>query len=223
MKFVIKIDDYVYGEKETIWCELFSMLEDKDIYASIGVIGHLSLVNFKVNQDLKMKSLPRKVEIWNHGYEHERGEFLGQDLSRQLTQIAKCHNAIKEIFGYEPLAFGAPFNDYDENTVNACCELGYKYFFGAEYTKSVNAIKLDNLLTFETSKFYEEDEFYVNPVMSRFKKRYATAVQNGNPCVIQIHPRRWNLSGIKTFSMILDYIINDGGDFVSLSKAQSNK
>ena len=63
-------------------------------------------------------------EIGNHGYNHVDYNKLSYDKNKE--EILKAHNVLKDITGKSPIYFAPPSGAFNDNTIKAANDLGYK-------------------------------------------------------------------------------------------------
>lgn len=76
------------------------------------------------NEDLVMSIYDHGHEIGNHGYSHIDYDKLS--LERNMEEISKAHLAIRNITNEDPYYFAPPSGAFNDNTIIAARELGYK-------------------------------------------------------------------------------------------------
>jgi len=63
-------------------------------------------------------------EIGNHGYTHKEHGKLSYE--KNLEEILKCHEMVKEILNFEMNLFAPPGGSYNKNTTKSASDLNYK-------------------------------------------------------------------------------------------------
>ena len=76
------------------------------------------------NRDLLLKIYRASHEIGNHGYSHLDYDKL--DYDGNYKEIAKAHKVIEGIIDESPKYFAPPSGAYNEFTIQAARNLGYK-------------------------------------------------------------------------------------------------
>lgn len=76
------------------------------------------------NQELLKKMKDVGHEIASHGYSHKEHGKLS--YNENFIEIQKCHGIVKEILGLDMELFAPPGGSYNQNTIKAANELGYK-------------------------------------------------------------------------------------------------
>lgn len=76
------------------------------------------------NQSLLKKIKEDGHEIASHGYSHKDHGKLDYNLN--LIEIQKCHNVVKEVLNVDMELFAPPSGSYNDCTIKAANDLGYK-------------------------------------------------------------------------------------------------
>lgn len=127
---IIKADDV--HNKTGKWQRFFAVSREKGVKVSAGIICD-SLEGDKWDYAHWLKDLQSSgwVEFWNHGWDHKRWEtsgskkmyeFSGTGYDHQKNHFGDSQDIIKRVLGSAPIAFGAPFNAIDSNTVKVMNE-----------------------------------------------------------------------------------------------------
>lgn len=99
---------------------MLQILRDNDIKISFFPTGRWA----KENPDL-IKSIDEdNHEIGNHGYNHVDYDKLSYDKNKE--EILKAHNTLLDITGKSPKYFAPPSGAFNDETVKAAKDLGYK-------------------------------------------------------------------------------------------------
>lgn len=99
---------------------MLQILRDNDIKISFFPTGRWA----KENPDL-IKSIDEdNHEIGNHGYNHVDYDKLSYDKNKE--EILKAHNTLLDITGKIPKYFAPPSGAFNDETVKAAKDLGYK-------------------------------------------------------------------------------------------------
>jgi probable sporulation protein (polysaccharide deacetylase family) len=100
--------------------DMLQIFKDKDIKISFFPTGRWA----KENPDLIKSIDADNHEIGNHGYNHVDYDKLSYDKNKE--EILKAHNSIMDITGKSPKYFGPPSGAFNDETVKAAKDLGYK-------------------------------------------------------------------------------------------------
>lgn len=99
---------------------MLQIFEDNNIEITYFVTGKWA----EKNKDLLQEIYEKKHEIGNHGYRHIDYDKLNYDMNR--AEILKADSIIKEILDVDLKYFAPPSGAYNDNTVKASKDLGYK-------------------------------------------------------------------------------------------------
>ena len=100
--------------------KMLEIFKKHDIKTTFFVGGSWALKN----QELLKKMSLDGHEIASHGYSHkEHGKI---DYNENIIEIQKCHNVVKDVLGLDMEFFTPPGGSYNESTIKAATELGYK-------------------------------------------------------------------------------------------------
>ncbi len=160
---VFRYDDYSIGsnsEAELKIIETFGKYDFPYTFAVIPYRGNYMIGESNNNDPPKIAPLNQEkadillaaletglLEVAQHGFNHQRiknGEFSGLDFNVQLERIAKGKQLLENVLNTKVETFVPPWNAYDDNTVKALEDLGFK-------TLSANrggTAKLSNSLKF---------------------------------------------------------------------------
>lgn len=100
--------------------DMLKIFKDKDIRISFFPTGRWA----KDNPELIKLIDKDNHEIGNHGYNHVDYNKLSYEKNKE--EILKAHNVLKDITGKSPIYFGPPSGAFNDNTVKAVNDLGYK-------------------------------------------------------------------------------------------------
>ena len=159
-KILIRFDDLCPTMDWEQWNKAVSIIDDYQVHPLVGVIPNC--------QDPDLKIMDARDDFWDyvrelqtkgytiamHGYEHvfdskKKGlvnarhdsEFAGHTYQVQYQKISKGKKILNDN-GIETDVFFAPAHSYDDNTMKALFELGFKYLVDG---KSKKIIKRNNL------------------------------------------------------------------------------
>lgn len=213
---VLKLDDLKYVEGGPVserWDDFASLIMEKQIPASIGIIGNsLEKGNESYFGWIRERNASGYFEFWNHGFDHSRirqadldiYEFSNSPLSDQVRTLRKTQELAREKLGIEFVTFGAPYNRIDKNTVAALEEFPEIriWLYGPKGTNT-NKIVLSRTPAMGI-------EYPVHwPVFYHFWNNYY--FYSAEPViVIQGHPNSWSEPRLREFEMIVDYLMKIG-------------
>lgn len=113
--FVCNID---WGEEYIP--SMLEIFKENDIKISFFPTGRWA----KQNPELIKLIDADNHDIGNHGYNHVDYNKLSYENNKE--EILKAHNVIKDIIDKSPKYFGPPSGAFNENTIKAANDLGYK-------------------------------------------------------------------------------------------------
>lgn len=100
--------------------KMLKIFEDKNIQITYFVTGKWA----EKNRDLLKNIHEKQHEIGNHGYRHIDYDKLNYEMNK--TEILMADNIIKEILNIDIKYFAPPSGAYNDNTIRASKELGYR-------------------------------------------------------------------------------------------------
>lgn len=100
--------------------EMLDIFEKNNIKITFFPTGKWSEKNGELLKEIYKKD----HEIGNHGYSHLDYDKLNYD--RNFEEIGNAHNIIKDIIGEGPAYFAPPSGAFNDYTLKAAKELGYK-------------------------------------------------------------------------------------------------
>lgn len=225
MRIILKADDLFHHLRNPDilhprWVAFFELLKDRGIAASTGLICKcLETGSEAFKESLRELIRNGRIEVWNHGYTHSlegadsswqaTAEFCGTAFEFQYEHLRIGQQLIRDELGVTSVAFGAPGNATDENTLEAMLHFpeirlwfrGHRDFPGE--VMSVNLRAEDgqnkpNLGVFEESLRLRQEI----PVLH-----------------MQVHPGSWTEEEhLTTFERILDILQESGARFMTPSE-----
>lgn len=157
------------------------------------------------------------VEFWNHGWDHQRWdgagvevcEFDGSGLAHQRDHLTRSQALLGEVLGHVPVAFGAPFNKIDDDTLTVLAgDLGLKLFFGFK-DPGVAGIA-PALMTLRG-----EADGTGRPNFAKFVAAYRAMATPPAFAAIQFHPESFpDASYLQEYAQIIDFLAAEGWTFL---------
>ena len=198
-----RLDDIQDYFLDNVQVEVIRTFEKKNASLTIGIIGNhfgddLYLVSFlkekigNENDNNTISNPNAKLEIANHGWNHEDFSLLTKDEQSDL--IAKSNDKIFENLGIRPSVFIPPFNSINNDTVSAALENGIRYI-------SANAT---NDHSTASNYFDNDNDRNTTTILYHFPSTTATGDLNDNNTEWQ------GVSHEKTFSDIENRLKEDG-------------
>ncbi len=150
---ILKADDLVHVPDDgwARWVHYMDeMVMQRGLKVAVGAIGQrMSLPTEEIRAQVKAWNATGVAEFFNHGYDHASYappptktalppgttyEFQGRPYDEQLAHLLRTQQIIRDNYGVNIRAFGAPFNKWDANTVLALTAMGGQidiWFFGS--------------------------------------------------------------------------------------------
>lgn len=140
------------------YTEAFPILKDLNMTATIFCVGNSLDGSYYLSEDAIKEMSDYGIDIESHTVNHLHLDTLSYD--QQLSEIRNSKNILEKITGKEVLALAYPFGDYNNDTIKATKEAGYKMAFT---TKLGLSDRTDNI--------YELNRIYISSSydMSTFK------------------------------------------------------
>lgn len=226
---IIKADD-VRG-KHSKWDRFIRLSKDLGVKVSLGLIGNsLQKQDPEYHQWLKDWIQSGHVEFWHHGWDHQKWEANGKQISEfggsgydhQKGHLLKTQKAIKSTTGEPFLTFGSPFNALDDDTAVALNELPeLRLVFAYPNNKVLPKLK-DKIILPMTLR--GEHDGIGKPNFAKFEEDYLKKENGGylpTFAAIQFHPMGFSEEGFKHYTDILDFLLSKGWTFI-LPKEYAN-
>lgn len=125
------VQDYELTKPQIAVMDLF---EKRNMSLTVGIIGNNfskgeRLVSSYINErmdDTHNKNSKHEIEIANHSWNHEH--FLNLTIEEQSDSIKKTNEKIKKLFEIRPIVFIPPYNEFNNDTIQAIINNNMKYF-----------------------------------------------------------------------------------------------
>jgi peptidoglycan/xylan/chitin deacetylase (PgdA/CDA1 family) len=212
---IIKADD-IRGSTEK-WNRFFALSKEKGVKVSAGIICQ-SLEEGTPGYFAWLEKLQASgdVEFWNHGWDHKRWttedgkelrEFAGTGYEHQKKHFDQSQTLMEKVLGVAPVAFGAPFNSIDADTVRVMGEdPAMRLVFCNSHQRVTNKLVAPMHLR-------GESDGTAKPNFEKFKAEYSKA-KNRSFSAIQFHPGNFSDGHFEEYAKILDFLIAEGWKFV---------
>ncbi|OUU37239.1 MAG: hypothetical protein CBC09_07030 [Cellvibrionales bacterium TMED49] len=210
---IIKADDV---RKRTVnWDKFFAISRMRGVPVSAGVIcNSIEKNDEQYSNWIRASHESGWVEFWNHGYDHKRWkgenglkfhEFNRTGYDHQKKHFETCQQLLGDVLGKEPIAFGAPYNAIDKDTLKVIHEnsnLRLIFSYAKKNTSRVNALMV----------LRGEQDGTGKP---NFKKFVSAYEQNSNIrfTALQFHPNAFNESAFEEYVQIIEFLIREGWKF----------
>lgn len=208
MSFIImKYDD--------LSCETYDSFERVANYVmrnnysvSMGLIGKsLEIHNSFFVEQIKIWST-NGIEIWNHGYYHTSKEFSSSSIEEQRTSILRTQELMKKKLGIETITFGSPHNNSTETTIKILCQVAPEiknYLFAVDGQCQTKARQLLVRCNMEIKTGNIDWNYFI----------YNYNLLKDLPYfIIQGHPSYWGESDFLLNKRILNFLQDEGHEFV---------
>ena len=213
-KIILKLDDLSVKNGVCQFVPTLDFLMKKKIKAALGIIAirNDSSASMTLNPYLSVKNAKGEslFEIWHHGLDHVRPEFLGTGYEFQKSHFEEADQLVKKLLGIQMHTFGTPYNNSDSVTNLVFIENpNYKVFlFGGKTTNDTNGILyLDNRVNIENGTG--------NPEFGYFKENYTKNKDKFTDyMILQGHPNKWTPEKLEQFNKIIEFLISEGCEFV---------
>ena len=205
---LVKVNNVFIDEKVPVTLGVIPFLKNHSLTEDILLIYYLKFLKVLY---------PNLFEIALHGYTHQslssfhvRSEFKGLDYESQYKRIYLGKKILKEALNIEPVTFIPPFNTYDNNTVLALKNLGFKVisgggFFTKFYYGKNQPFTMNGLVHIPDSQFFVKDwknlSFYS---LDFLKKRFESFYKKKLVYVQTIH--YWAFDTEEKLNMLRSFI-----------------
>lgn len=212
---IIKADDVRKISAE--WDRFFALSKEKGVKISAGIVcNSLQLQKPDYISWLQSHHKSGWVEFWNHGWDHQRWEtkeglrmheFNGSGYAHQKKHFDDAQSAMKKSFGVAPIAFGAPYNAVDSDTLRILHHSPDVHLLFTYKKKALhNTVQALMVLRGEadgTSK----------PNFEKFKRAYEKH-PSLSFTALQFHPNGFDDRHFGEYANILDFMLDEGWVFM---------
>lgn len=167
IKVVLLYDDVSSLSSMDLEMKILDSLRTQNMPCTFGVIPYASIGEWRDIRPQEVVPLPiAKINMFKdamksgllnvvlHGYSHQAvsqegkcgyTEFCGLEYGRQEKTLAQAKNYLERNLGNPVFTFYPTWNSYDQNTIRAIENLGFKTIFGMEYGYADKNSKLNFL------------------------------------------------------------------------------
>lgn len=131
------------------YTEAFPMLKELNMTATIFCIGNSLDGSYYLSEEAIKEMSDYGIDIESHTVNHVHLDTMSYD--EQLLELKNSKNILEKITGKEVLSLAYPFGDYNDNTIKAAKDAGYKMGF---------TTKLG--LSDRTDDIYKLDRIYIS-------------------------------------------------------------
>jgi hypothetical protein len=214
-KIILKLDD-LSAKKGVCECILtLDYLIKTQTKAGLGVIANrldsTAITVFAPYLNATNSKDEKIFEVWNHGLDHIRPEFLGTPYNYQKAHFNQATQLIQKYLGVTLHSFGTPFNGCDSTTNIVVTEdSDYKVFIfrSVSTNSSSNILNLKNRVNMENGTGNPEFTYFITNY-NKFKDNYTDYM------VLQGHPNKWKEKELEQFKKIIEFLIAQGCEFVT--------
>jgi peptidoglycan/xylan/chitin deacetylase (PgdA/CDA1 family) len=213
---VLKLDDlssapYARGGFERV----FRLLKKHNLNASFGLFTQsCAEENRPADYGAQLRRWVEggRVELWHHGWDHQRGEFKGSGVEAQRRHLSDGLAAVKSAAGVDLVAFGAPFAETDADTITVLNDLPQiRVWFGpAGAQNRVKALVLHERAPLEAKVGVVSFELFVESFEKQAGSRYLVLVG---------HPPYWDEASFRAFQQVVQFCVARGCRFATASEA----
>lgn len=213
LKVILKFDDIRVKEYKCAATPVMEFLIQKQVKCSYGVIAkdldNTTKETLEKYINAKNSKGENLVEIWHHGYDHVKGEFLGSGYEHQKKHFDDASKIVKDLLGIQMRSFGTPFNQSDSVTYKVFGEdPNYKVFMYDRKVKSdPKKGTLNNIFVIEKGTGNIDFETFKSDYESKNGK-YSDYV------VLQAHPNGWQSDKIEQLNKIIEFLKEKNCEFV---------
>lgn len=131
------------------YTEAFPMLKKLNMTATIFCVGNSLDGSYYLSKEAIKEMSDYGIDIESHTVNHVHLDTMSYD--EQLLELKNSKNILEKITGKEVLSLAYPFGDYNDNTIKAAKDAGYKMGF---------TTKLG--LSDRTDDIYKLDRIYIS-------------------------------------------------------------
>lgn len=109
------------------YTEAFPLLKEKNMKATIFCVGNSLDGSYYLSKDAIKEMSDYGIDIESHTVNHLHLDTLNYD--EQLSEMKNSKNILENITGKDVTAIAYPFGDYNDDSIKAAKEAGYKFAF----------------------------------------------------------------------------------------------
>ena len=213
-KIILKLDDYKIKNNTCKGIQVLAYLKEKKVKAAFGIIASgcdttsKSVLSSYLNATNKRGE--KIFEAWNHGFDHVKPEFKETSFEYQKKHFLMADSIIVANLGVLPHTFGAPYNSNDTNTLKVIQLIPrYKvlYFSQIKPMSASGIVNLSNRINFEVSTGVPDSVGFVANYHAA-KNKFTDYI------VLQAHPPYFTNSSFEQFKKQIEFLLNEGCEFV---------
>lgn len=185
------IQDYSLNEAQI---QIMKKFEEKDLPLTIGIIGSTFGNDKKVVNYAKQSLKDQRIEVANHGWEHEDFSKLSKEEQSEL--INKTNTKISQILGVTPRVLIPPFNQFNEMTNTAAMENGITHVSSVLAKGSQNPLEDKTIFQFpegSSTGVISKSGLFVGINHSLTFSYLKESLENYGFAVVTLHPQEFSL------------------------------
>ncbi len=233
INIVLKLDDlFVKGNQPTPrWLRVVEYIDSKQINATMGMLTKgIADASPEYCQWVKDHLAKGNWEIWFHGWDHQtytgpdgkkHNEFEGRSYDQQMKRLADSQRLAYEKFGFHFTSFGPPGGvgtpSQDATTHKVMIDDPYITTWiyptaidelGKQTNQQGDIVILDRVWGVGIESTVGAADF------EAFVRGYIRNVQKRDYFTLQGHPQMWNDHRFEQFTKIVEFLIDQGANFV---------
>jgi uncharacterized repeat protein (TIGR02543 family) len=217
---IIKADDYSgnYNSQQQKWTDFVIASRSLGIKVSLGVVPARVPAGAAASDWMQQQQAFGDVEFWNHGWDHSRDpadppaywEFRNTSFADQQEHFADAQAWLLAATGRASVAFGAPYNQTDANTMTvmnatAPIRLFFTYNSGTARTQGL-------VPRVHTIGIIAESGGTGKPVAATFISAYPDGP--AGPVSLQFHPAAFTAADLAEYVEIVEFLQTKGYTFM---------
>lgn len=139
------------------YTEAFPMLKELNMTATIFCVGNSLDGSYYLSEEAIKEMSDYGIDIESHTVNHLHLDTMSYD--EQLLELKNSKNILEKITGKEVLSLAYPFGDYNDDTIKAAKDAGYKMGFTTKLGLSDRADDIYKLDRIYISSSYDMNTF----------------------------------------------------------------
>jgi autotransporter-associated beta strand protein len=216
---LVKADDYGgnHNGQQQAWTNFVTSSRSLGIKVGLGVIATRIQGNTTAAQWMQQQQALGDVEFWNHGWDHSTWttggttywEFRNSGPAFQQTHFADAQAGILTAAGRDAIAFGAPYNQTDADTMVVMNNTPAVRLF---FTYNSAAARSAGLATRVHTVGIIAEAATGKPLASDFITKYPDGP--AGPVSLQFHPAVFTASDLAEYGQIIQFLQGKGYTFM---------
>lgn len=212
---IIKADDFKVPTPA--WTDFLASSRSLGVKVGLGAVVKDIPGDASTAQWMQDQQAVGDVEFWNHGWDHSTWttggttywEFRGSGLSFQQTHFSDTQAVLLSATGRNSLAFGAPYNQTDVNTMTVMNNTPAVRLF---FTYNASAARSAGLAARVSTMGIIAEAATGKPLASSFISNYPNGPTG--PVSLQFHPAAFTAPDLAEYVKILEFLIGKGYTFM---------